>query len=150
MEYFTSEDLNGIQKLITNAIVKRLGSNQSELNEELHDLYKKFGYQSQKLLQYYCEKQSPDSEESRELGTMLAYFYQSKAGEFREFIQKYPTVLDQAIAYYKEHVSTPEALELTVSQMTGEQLVLVLLEYDRRKQSTVTYTIDPKINLPTE
>lgn len=101
------------------------------------------------LIHYYFSEIEPDNGErsiptigprpynttKTERALLLFNNYRGYPGP--TFLEKYPSLLTYAIHHYEsaERKKLGMALKQSLSSMTGEQLVLVLLEYNRRSRT---------------
>ena len=93
------------------------------------------------LIKYFCDVllpiKDPTADKAAVLNGMHEWTQKGYRG-FRGFLEHYPTELEEAIAAYKSdpQIDLAEALEQTVSSMTGKQFLSILLEYNRLSQKT--------------
>ena len=102
------------------------------------------------LIEYYFKFIKPDNGERSRMGAGPRPYNSTVAeravvalkndfpffGHYGDvFLEQYPDLLEEAIAHYKakQKERLSQALIESLSTMTGEQLLLILQEYDRRK-----------------
>lgn len=152
---FTDEDIDAVHTLLSFYEVPKPGQpprpdNENDTQED-HERSKAFAKARDTvmgLINYYYSEVDPTGNEmlpfkpefgpdapmtKKDLAMRPLKYGENK--RFSEFLKSNPKLLQDAIRHYQIVTNEPlkSALETTLENMTGERLILILQEYDRRK-----------------
>ena len=149
------QDLDKVRQFLSIMKIEYPGStgNSSDFGPARQQAFSEMNAGATALVKYYYTKIEPDNGEKNYPGTgdrpyemtkterALAYLKSWHGPYGMTFPEKYPSLLTEALEHYeqeskqKHEQSLEQALGQTLENMTGEQLLLLLDEHDRRKSA---------------